>query len=853
MRSDLTQQQENLFYTDYKRFSWLFEVDVGSTGVIDYYWSTKEKTWNGNDYTYKVKSFSPLKLQAGYPELGMLPENRIKIILSFQDNTADSSSGYYASEFEGATVTIRLIGKSSLQLVEEEAEEEDAEFDTTEEEAELLSWTFRVKSSINIYQEMTWECIDWFSEYLEGDYPNTRYVSDLFPCDIMKNDTYCVPVIFGTAYFPLRWIYILDDDSSAVDSSGGGWNDAYLLGPTGVTYTIDRCKAPVEAGYDKEYESGTYDFIQGTVIGSDDQDYKIVRAIIDDADEDGTNDSNGYWGRRGQEVYDMPFKLSRSDLASMTNPANIVEYLLEAWGVPSNKIDADAQTAAAAVFTARSFSLNIGLWYPMPREKLLCKILAVSGMTLIVRDKVYMKVLTKVSQLTIEKDLVLKKSFSVSRAYTEKQKDSGYIVWQESTAPIGQGIENKSLVAAKSSTDNPSDVTIECEWANSSTNAKKAGKLALQRAIGADKMVRFMSKYKIGTLEPGDVISINPSDYGAEGESYDILINAMTFTKGKGIQFQCTRFRWALDDWSDLSETSVTVLSSDTTNAYRPILQGGRDALATAGDRPNDITGNVYIAGGMLATNDDVESNGGFRATNTKLECYNSAGLAFMDVDYTSGAEYFQVGDYDNDKGFKWDQATGDFELRGTFRTSSGSVKRFELLDSDGEAHFYGDRGDSTIEEIATIGIKSGGGDYVIGYFGSANSTRIAVYGICSGGYAIYGETTNGYGVYGKSTNGIGVDGYTNNASYYGVRGINPAGTGVYGDSTNGYGVYGLSTNSYGGYFTGPNVGPICLYPSTSASAPSHSADKGTLWVTSAGVLYINTDGSTTWAKVGAQ
>ena len=68
--------------------------------------------------------------------------------------------------------------------------------------------------------------------------------------------------------------------------------------------------------------------------------------------------------------------------------------------------------------------------------------------------------------------------------------------------------------------------------------------------------------------------------------------------------------------------------------------------------------------------------------------------------------------------------------------------------------------------------------------------------------------------------------------------------------------VYGAVTsgNHYGGYFQGSTTrGPIVLVPSASASAPSHASFKGTLWVTSAGVLYINTDGSTTWAKVGAQ
>jgi hypothetical protein len=51
-------------------------------------------------------------------------------------------------------------------------------------------------------------------------------------------------------------------------------------------------------------------------------------------------------------------------------------------------------------------------------------------------------------------------------------------------------------------------------------------------------------------------------------------------------------------------------------------------------------------------------------------------------------------------------------------------------------------------------------------------------------------------------------------------------------------------------YLTGA---PLIIEPSSSAAAPTHSAFKGALWVTSAGVLYINSSGSTTWTKVGAQ
>jgi hypothetical protein len=74
----------------------------------------------------------------------------------------------------------------------------------------------------------------------------------------------------------------------------------------------------------------------------------------------------------------------------------------------------------------------------------------------------------------------------------------------------------------------------------------------------------------------------------------------------------------------------------------------------------------------------------------------------------------------------------------------------------------------------------------------------------------------------------------------------------------NAYGTDGLGiesnggTSGYGGVFLG-GKGQIRLYPAASASAPTHSATKGTLWMTNNAVLYVNTDGSTTWAKVGAQ
>jgi len=66
-------------------------------------------------------------------------------------------------------------------------------------------------------------------------------------------------------------------------------------------------------------------------------------------------------------------------------------------------------------------------------------------------------------------------------------------------------------------------------------------------------------------------------------------------------------------------------------------------------------------------------------------------------------------------------------------------------------------------------------------------------------------------------------------------------------------GGYGASFATSVGSASTASGAPIRLSPSPLSAAPTHTASMGSLWVTSAGVLYINTSDSTTWAKVGAQ
>lgn len=715
MRSSiLTDQKRNILDADVKTSNiWLFQIDTNNDGTPEYYWSTQGYTYDGHDYTFKIADFSDIKHTIGNPELDNLPSSKMTINIANKDNV------YTAASFIGASIKVLWIAKANLGVSNMLGDIVDVDVtdENNEAEEEMMSFCFKVKAAKNVYQEITLECVDWFSEYLEGDYPNTPMLGNLFPSDIMPDDNYCLPIIFGTCYFPLRWaikwqdVIYVDADTFTIAGdytslfAAGYWLwancgvdglkdcwvlsssyatgtttvnltagsddltsnltqvyiDFYVLGSNTPTYTINRCKAPKECPGD-EYLASSYTFKQDSILGSDGTNYKIVRAIINDYDKDGSYDSNGYW-RSGDQVFDTPFKLSRSDLASKTNPPDIVEYIFETWGMPSNKIDDTSKDAAAAIFTARGFSLNIPLRYPQPRKKLLCKILAISGLRLIIRDKVYFKVLTKTSQLTIETELVSKLTFDVniSTIYTEKKKDSGYVVWQKSTDPVGQGYENKQLVATKSTTDNPSDTTIECEWISDDDGIKqkKAGKLALQRVLLRDKGISFIAKNKFALLEPGDMITVNPANYDTDGTPYDIQIETMTFPKDfSGIGVELIRFRDALEDWDDLSGTAIVVGAVNDDRGYSPVYQGPSDPNGT--NKPNEITQNVYIgANGVLSTNVDPATNGGFIATNEQLTCYSTSGVRFQ-VKY-AGDDQGDVkwGDYDNGKGFFYDQSAG--------------------------------------------------------------------------------------------------------------------------------------------------------------------------------------------------
>ena len=351
----------------------------------------------------------------------------------------------------------------------------------TTQEIEFV-WRFIVKNASSTDQVLTLECQDWFTPYLEGDYPNTPLIKDLFPVDAIKDDGACIPIQFGTPYYPhkvffksyaavyvsassftvalgsdtLSWfagqVIVCDCGAdgqkvckiaSATGTTGnitvtltvsGSWQavtsnlasytvDGYLLGSGAPTYTLTKIRPSKDTGIKSEYSSSDYDFTKKgyLVSGRDGTSYDWFYPLMADYDNDGTNETIGYW-KQGKEVMDSNIQVSRNDTVNLTDPTEVAETIMEIWGIPSAEIDDTLKATAAAIFAGRSFTLDLGLWHSMPRVKLLAKLFAISGMIPIYRDKVGYKVLTKVSQKTITEAMIRPGSFSVSRMFTEEKK-----------------------------------------------------------------------------------------------------------------------------------------------------------------------------------------------------------------------------------------------------------------------------------------------------------------------------------------------------------------------------------------------------------------------------------------------
>jgi len=583
MRS-LDSTQNYLLGKTYKSAIWLFDI----TDKYDnsYHWSTREYTYNSTTYSFNIVDFPGITLNRNQSEAGIITPNEVRIEIGNKDNT------YTADNFVDGSVLIYLLIDDTL----------------------IAKWKFNIIRAYGSYQSITLECEDFLQKYLEGAYPNTKYVKALFPDNYYEDEDLCVPVCFGTAYIPLRPVEI-DGDRY------------YLLGSTDNTYTIAEVHTPAEWGIKQSWSSSSYTFTQSTKTDQFGNSWRVFQPIIADSNLDGTPDACGVW-ISGQKILDMPTKFSYN---TTTNPANIIKEILKDFGVPDDEIDDDSFTSAASTFTSWGLEWNGGFWKKSTRQSILSTLLNMCHARILVRDKLVLSVLSKTSQKTITTSLVVKESFDYSKL-SEELSDSGYVAWQKEDEPQDNIL--KALVPGKgSTTDYISDETVFIPWVQNAVHVQKLACLVFQRKFFKVAQISFTGRSELLALEPGDVITINGDNYGGE---YKAVIDSVEINNDLSVKVIATRYSIELDDWDDLTQFSDITIYTTVPSAWENLPSGYGYGLRWDRDQATlFVEGTVRVTGGFIA-----DAGGFIRSGQTAFD----TGTGFFLGANDSGTPLFSVG-----------------------------------------------------------------------------------------------------------------------------------------------------------------------------------------------------------------
>jgi hypothetical protein len=372
----------------------------------------------------------------------------------------------------------------------------------------------------------------------------------------------------------------LSKDAGLVTEAAGGavtitmGSRYYLLGPSDRAYTIDRVRSPRDCGVKSEWTSaGGYAFVQSAQTDPGGTAWKVFQPIIADVDCDGTPDAPGFW-RSGDVFLDMPTMFSRDDTASLTNPADVIEFVLKDMGAVAGDLDAASFAAAKAVYASWGLSFAGAFWYKEPRAKVLSRLLTMCHSYLTFTDKIGLAVRSKTSRATITRSHVLRQgdstgAFAYRGSSLKGLSDCGHVAWQ----PAGEAQDKflTVLVPVKSTRSVISRESIEATFVQDSQDAQRIGTLHYQRLLAKVADVDFPAKATLLKLEPEDVISIGVGDYGG---SYDVMIDRLQITRDLTLKIGAIRYAVALDDWTDLSPAAITVYDEDTSQLWQPPVSG---------------------------------------------------------------------------------------------------------------------------------------------------------------------------------------------------------------------------------------------------------------------------------------
>lgn len=596
----LTAEQQAIIDSPVKAVSWLFDVVDKNLSV--HRWSTKRAYAGGIGgvvtdtasagaytdttqagvlaemvYDFKIINFSGVSLSRPRTESGIMPPAELSFSAINKDNV------FSADDFEGGYVTLSLyMGDGSGA------------------EIKIRAWKFLVKKVEGSYQQLDFTCEDFFQQYIDGEYPGAEYrlesvepvwaagiawqadvawtlgteatvraygmkVRDLFPsADGDIDDDRCVPLPFGECYIPIRSAYIIADRF-------------YALGPTiaaggAVTYSIAACRTPRDYSAKTEYTSPAYGFDQYTKISDEGYSVQTMQAMI------APGPANGLF-EDGDHYFDLPVKFTRSDTATVTNPADVIEYVLKDMGVAAADIDATTFAAAGATYDSWSLAFNGAFWRVIPREKALTLLLAMCHSTLIIGETLELHVLDSAAQKIVTSAHVMKGgdvgigTFSYS-AFTRELSDCGSVAY--SPTADSQDIGVNALVSAKSSRTHIDPEPFSMPFVQDATIAANIARLYLQRKLLKKSEERFTGKASLIALQPSDFVSMSGGNYGG---LHSVIIDSMRINKDVSIDFVCTGFSDTVENYGG-SVTSPGVYADPAEDGV--VTDPGYDGVQTS-------------------------------------------------------------------------------------------------------------------------------------------------------------------------------------------------------------------------------------------------------------------------------
>lgn len=516
--------------------NWLFEISdkqvIGEgTPTVHYRLSMFPQTYNTNSYIGQVvpDSFEGITINRVKVELSQITRSEITI------------------EVIGTYTKANVVGKRLIIR----------EVDGTDVTDMIGAWQYSIESMSYAYGKTRIVAVDLLTSVIDGVWPVTAAIRDLFPESVFKygglDDTACLPKVFGEhSYIPIQ------SKSSAGDVH-------YILGlGTGSTYTITEITSPHNIDNPISYTVDTDIWVEQTT----DSTYEFFQPFM----ESGLV-SPVFWKSGAERVPPHVQFYGSSFFSGMTNPVDILSYVIEECGIASVDIDATWGTVATSV-AARGYTFSRGYYQPEDRAKLICNLLAACDCNIYpYSQRLSIAINSKTPVATIDSSKVLKPSVLEHGdlswdAMLPSKYDSGYVTWFVHGEPQVRLMRAK--VTASTTTLNPSNDVLDLSGVSDSQSAQKLGTLHFLRAYYRNGECTFTGPPELAALLPGQIVTIDDALYGP---TTDAMVEAIRINRDTTVRLTLSTYAVPFVDFEDLSPAAITPVEDTATNPISTLSQ----------------------------------------------------------------------------------------------------------------------------------------------------------------------------------------------------------------------------------------------------------------------------------------